>query len=42
LKKEAKGTPVTLLEADGDWAKVRDGAITGWMRMSVLGTAPPD
>ena len=42
LKKESKGTQVTLLQADGDWAKVQDGALTGWMRMSVLGTAPPD
>jgi hypothetical protein len=42
LKKESKGAEVTLLESDGDWAKVGDGALTGWMRMSVLGTAPPD
>ena len=42
LKKEAKGAQVTLLQTDGDWAKVQDGALTGWMRMSVLGTAPPD
>jgi hypothetical protein len=42
LKKESKGAQVTLLQTDGDWAKVRDGAVTGWMRMSVLGTAPPD
>ena len=42
LKKESKGTQVTLLQADGDWAKVQDGALTCWMRMSVMGTAPPD
>ena len=42
LKKEAKGAEVTLLESDGDWAKVQDGGLTGWMRMSVLGVAPPD
>ena len=42
LKKEVKGAQVTLLESDGDWAKVQDGDLTGWMRMSVLGTAPPD
>ena len=41
LKKEAKGTQVTLVsEADG-WAKVTDGDITGYMRASVLGTEPP-
>ncbi|HXS07924.1 MAG TPA: DUF4236 domain-containing protein [Rhizomicrobium sp.] len=42
LKKEPKGAQVTLLQSDGDWAKVQDGALTGWMRMSVLGSAPPD
>jgi hypothetical protein len=42
LKKEDKGAPVTLLASDGDWAKVQDGDLIGWMRMSVLGTAPPD
>jgi uncharacterized protein YgiM (DUF1202 family) len=41
LKKEAKGTHVTLIsEADG-WAKVTDGDITGYMRASVLGAEPP-
>lgn len=41
LKKEAKGAQVTLIsEADG-WAKVTDGAITGYMRASVLGAEPP-
>jgi hypothetical protein len=41
LKKEAKGAQVTLIsEADG-WAKVSDGALTGYMRSSVLGTQPP-
>ncbi|HEY2835896.1 MAG TPA: DUF4236 domain-containing protein [Rhizomicrobium sp.] len=42
LKKEAKGAQVTLLESDGDWAKVEDGDLTGWMRLSVLGASPPD
>ena len=42
LKKEAKGAQVMLLQSDGEWAKVQDGAITGWMRMSILGSAPPD
>lgn len=42
LKKEAKGTQVTLLQdMGGGWAKVQDGAITGYMRASVLGTDPP-
>jgi hypothetical protein len=42
LKKEVKGTQVTLIAQDADgWAKVRDGNITGWMRASVLGTEPP-
>ena len=41
LKKEAKGAQVTLLESDGEWAKVQDGDLTGWMRASVLGAAPP-
>ena len=42
LKKEAKGAEVTLLASDGEWAKVQDGALTGWMRASVLGTEPPN
>jgi hypothetical protein len=43
LKKEIKGARITLISQDSDgWAKVRDGNITGWMRSSVLGTAPPD
>ena len=41
LKKEAKGAQVTLLESDGDWAKVQDGDLIGWMRTSVLGASPP-
>jgi hypothetical protein len=41
LKKESKGAQVTMIsEADG-WAKVTDGAVTGWMRSSVLGAEPP-
>ena len=42
LKKEAKGAEVILLASDGGWAKVQDGALTGWMRASVLGTEPPN
>jgi hypothetical protein len=42
LKKEAKGTEVSLLASDGEWAKVQDGALTGWMRASVLGTEAPN
>ena len=41
LKKEAKGAQVSLLASDGDWAKVQDGDVIGWMRMSVLGASPP-
>jgi hypothetical protein len=41
LKKESRNAQVTLVsEADG-WAQVTDGAVTGWMRASVLGAAPP-
>ena len=42
LKKEAKGAAVSLLASDGEWAKVQDGALTGWMRASVLGTELPN
>ena len=42
LKKEGKGAQVALIASDGEWVKVRDGALTGWMRASVLGTSPPD
>ncbi|MGZ5926985.1 MAG: DUF4236 domain-containing protein [Rhizomicrobium sp.] len=42
LKKEARGNEVILLFSDGEWAKVQDGALTGWMRASVLGTEPPN
>lgn len=42
LKKESKGAQVTLIASDGEWVKVQDGALTGWMRTSVLGTNPPD
>jgi len=41
LKKESKGAQVTLLSETGGWAKVTDGAVTGWMRASVLGAEPP-
>jgi hypothetical protein len=42
LKKEAKGAQVILLASDGEWAKVQDGALAGWMRASVLGTEAPE
>lgn len=42
LKREAKGAEVRLLASDGEWAKVQDGALTGWMRASVLGAEPPN
>jgi hypothetical protein len=42
LKKEAKGAQVILLASDGEWARVQDGALTGWMRASILGTQPPN
>lgn len=41
LKKESKGAQVVLIASDGEWAKVQDGALVGWMRTSVLGGEPP-
>jgi hypothetical protein len=41
LKKEAKGAQVTLVSESGGWAKITDGAITGYMRASVLKPEPP-
>jgi len=41
LKKEAKGVQVTLISESEGWSKVSDGAVTGYMRSSVLGTEPP-
>src|SRR5690348_12075074 len=41
LKKETKGQQVQLVAISGAWAEVRDGQVTGWMRASVLGEAPP-
>jgi hypothetical protein len=41
LKKEPKGQQVQLIALSGAWAEVRDGELTGWMRASVLGEAPP-
>jgi hypothetical protein len=42
LKREAKGAAVTLLEkTDDGWARVKDGAVTGWMRASILGSEAP-
>jgi len=42
LIKESKSAAVTLVseEADG-WSRVTDGKVTGYMRSSVLGAAPP-
>jgi len=42
LKKEAKGAQVQLVALSDKWAQVRDGAVTGWMRASVLKDTPPD
>ncbi len=42
LKKESKGAQVALIASDGEWTKVQDGDLTGWMRTSILGTNPPD
>jgi hypothetical protein len=41
LKKEIKGAQVVLVGESDGWAKVTDANITGYMRASVLGTAPP-
>lgn len=42
LKKEPKGATVTLTGIDADgWAAVTDGAITGYMRASVLSPDKP-
>ncbi len=41
LKKESKGAIVTLVSQEGDWTKVTDGNITGWMRTSILRPDPP-
>jgi hypothetical protein len=40
LKKLAKGAPVTVMALDDDWTQVKDGAVVGWMRTSVLGPEP--
>lgn len=41
LKKEVKGAQVILLSEGDGWSQVRDGDVTGYMRSSVLGAAPP-
>jgi hypothetical protein len=42
LRKESKGAAVTLVsQTDDGWSQVKDGDLTGWMRSSVLGPAPP-
>jgi type V secretory pathway adhesin AidA len=42
LKKEDRGAQLTLLATAGKWSKVQDGALTSWMKTSVLGENPPD
>jgi hypothetical protein len=41
LKKESRNVRVTLVSEGDGWAQVTDGEVTGWMRASVLGDAPP-
>jgi hypothetical protein len=42
LRKESKGAAVALVsQSDDGWSQVKDGDITGWMRTSNLGPAPP-
>ena len=41
LKKESKGFQVILISESDGWSKVSDGAVTGYMRSSVLGSEPP-
>jgi hypothetical protein len=42
LKKESKGARLILVAlVDDGWAEVSDGAVTGYMRASVLGADPP-
>ena len=42
LKKETRGTQVTLLAVSGKWSKIQDGALTGWVKSSILGENPPN
>ncbi len=41
IKKEAKGAQVQMIALSDKWAEVKDGAIKGWMRSSVLKDTPP-
>ena len=41
LKQESIGAQVILVGEDNGWEQVKDGDITGYMRASVLSTAPP-
>jgi hypothetical protein len=41
IKKEAKGAQVQLIALSDKWAEIKDGAIKGWMRASVLKDTPP-
>ncbi|HEY4986403.1 MAG TPA: DUF4236 domain-containing protein [Bradyrhizobium sp.] len=42
LKKETRGTQVTLLAVSGKWSKIQDGATAGWVKSSILGENPPE
>lgn len=42
LKKEDRGTQVTLLAIAGKWSKIQDGTIIGWVKSSILGENPPE
>jgi Protein of unknown function (DUF4236)/Bacterial SH3 domain len=42
LKKETRGTQVTLLAVSGKWSKIQDGGTTGWVKSSILGENPPE
>jgi hypothetical protein len=41
IKKEAKGAQVQLVALSDKWAEIKDGAMKGWMRSSVLKDTPP-
>jgi hypothetical protein len=41
LKKEAKGAQVQLVAISDKWTEIKDGAMKGWMRSSVLKDTPP-
>jgi uncharacterized protein YgiM (DUF1202 family) len=41
VKKEAKGAQVQLVAISDKWTEIKDGAMKGWMRSSVLKDTPP-